>query len=560
MANQIEYIKDSDLLFQGTKKINEFAIDPANRAENNSENALVTSEIAKTEAETAKNNSINTQQQLNNIVIEGDSSVEAAQARVPETGDAFPVLVDRLNANDRVVKGTKEQLNETLNRLLVQFGRLDFPTPFSNKAFDINKINKREYSHNANPNSVYDWSNAIEVFISDRNTSTGLGTFQREPIGFARFVVNVNSGLYTKNDFILTVDTDIYDTYNNLALTGLSCNLYIRSGGFSGRTWLGSFSHRNTPTTTISAWVKTNNSYKTTLATTSVIVDVINANELDANQIPRVYNKVTTLAICDEIEGTFFQTGNDVYVHPFVNHKINECMLQNKVNSPAINTTGWNGSVLCIENMSFPTGTTIFNFNNFQDVFIFNCYFYRGEQDAFAISGKYKLYIFDSIGAFSSKDAFNYHASSPDSLAVEVNCIGYGAGQHKLTTANSNTEKTSNNGSTAHDSMNILRVGGKYYNCEGPVVADVNGCLSISLGCEVGEVLTTTDGLKAAFHMNNTLATVNKKQYVLECFGNGENVTWGIHGTDYTYFSDMEGNLTTFGAITEINPREVLPL
>lgn len=97
MANQIEYIKDSDLLFQGTKKINDFAIDPANRAEINSENAIVTSDEAKVIAEAAESKSDSTQVQLDTIVIEGDSSVEAAQARENGDGLVYSNLRNRIN-------------------------------------------------------------------------------------------------------------------------------------------------------------------------------------------------------------------------------------------------------------------------------------------------------------------------------------------------------------------------------------------------------------------------------------------------------------------------------
>lgn len=98
MANQIEYIKDSDLLFQGTKKINDFAIDPANRAETNSENAIFTSDEAKVIAEAAESKSDSTQVQLDTIVIEGDSSVEAAQARENGDGKVYSVLRERINS------------------------------------------------------------------------------------------------------------------------------------------------------------------------------------------------------------------------------------------------------------------------------------------------------------------------------------------------------------------------------------------------------------------------------------------------------------------------------
>jgi hypothetical protein len=69
-----EKINYSDNLKEGTDKLNQ-AIDQANKAETDSSKALST-------ANQSLNNSQNTQNQLNQVVIEGDSSVEAAQARV----------------------------------------------------------------------------------------------------------------------------------------------------------------------------------------------------------------------------------------------------------------------------------------------------------------------------------------------------------------------------------------------------------------------------------------------------------------------------------------------
>lgn len=85
-----EKIKYSDNLKQGTDKLNS-AIEAANVAETLSTNA-------DTKATQALSNSVNTQEQLDTIVIEGDSSVEAAQARVPVEGTAYPTLKARLDA------------------------------------------------------------------------------------------------------------------------------------------------------------------------------------------------------------------------------------------------------------------------------------------------------------------------------------------------------------------------------------------------------------------------------------------------------------------------------
>ncbi len=98
----IEHINKTDTLNDGRVKINE-AIDEANTAKVVSGSAFDTSNTAKQIAQTAEDKADSTQTQLDTIVIEGDSSVEAAQARVPIEGVAYPTLKARLDAEQTQV-------------------------------------------------------------------------------------------------------------------------------------------------------------------------------------------------------------------------------------------------------------------------------------------------------------------------------------------------------------------------------------------------------------------------------------------------------------------------
>src|SRR5690625_6787856 len=98
----IEHINKTDTLNEGREKLNA-AIDGANAAD-------VTSKEADTKATQALANSESTQTQLDTIVIDGDSSVEAAQARVDEKGVPHPTLKARI---DDGFEKTNQQLAET---------------------------------------------------------------------------------------------------------------------------------------------------------------------------------------------------------------------------------------------------------------------------------------------------------------------------------------------------------------------------------------------------------------------------------------------------------------
>jgi hypothetical protein len=459
-------------------------------------------------------------------------------------------LPDRLNDTDTIVNTVSETLDDTLNRILVPFGNLTFPSSFKFN-FDVTKISKRKYVHNATPESVYDWSNAIEIFISSINTTGGLGDNHRFPVTLTRFVANYTSGLYgNKKDFILTFITGLYDANAQLSLNNLDCNLYIRSGSASGRTWIGRFLSSLSGTNTITGWLPYESIFKTSIVgTVYTINSVINPNEVDAFGVPQVYEKVSTLELCLNKEGTFFQVNGDVYVNKYKNNVIDDCLLH--VQQTYINLTGWVGDTIVIENICSPNNSILFSMNSVnRKVYIFNCLFFRSATHAFSVNGAYRIFLFDCVSAFSTVDCFNYHATTPESIAIEMNCVGYGAGQFK---DGAGSGRHSNNGSTAHDGMNIARIGGRYWNCEGPTIADVNNCNSLTLGCTVGEILATTTGHKSAVLMNNeTAESGSNKQLIFETFANGKNINFGIDGTETTFYGDLEGNTSINGDVTNV--------
>lgn len=101
MAN---LILETESLNQGRIKINT-AIEQSEQAVGISSQANTVSGQALTKANEALSNSEDTQNQLNTIVINGDSSVEAAQARVAESGVAFTTLKERLDDSDSHLSG-----------------------------------------------------------------------------------------------------------------------------------------------------------------------------------------------------------------------------------------------------------------------------------------------------------------------------------------------------------------------------------------------------------------------------------------------------------------------
>lgn len=101
-----EYINEKDTLNQGRKKLNK-SIEQSERAEDKSNQAVNTSNNAMNIARQSDDKSDDTQQQLDDIIIDsGTSDAEVIQAR-----GGLPLLKDRLNKTDAQLAETEQQIN-----------------------------------------------------------------------------------------------------------------------------------------------------------------------------------------------------------------------------------------------------------------------------------------------------------------------------------------------------------------------------------------------------------------------------------------------------------------
>lgn len=97
-------------------------------------------------------------------------------------------------------------------------------------------------------------------------------------------------------------------------------------------------------------------------------------------------------------------------------------------------------------------------------------------------------FFVNCYAGFATQDGFNYHISRSNPPAftpsfIEVNCIGANNGVDGVAQS-SNPPQPSQNGSTSHDGVKGLRIGGVYYNNFGPNVADVNdNTVTVNIQC-----------------------------------------------------------------------------
>lgn len=115
-----------------------------------------------------------------------------------------------------------------------------------------------------------------------------------------------------------------------------------------------------------------------------------------------------------------------------------------------------------------------------------DCKFYGSydsnlQRDAISIRGA-NAYFVRCEAQYSSKDGFNYHALNGNTPNfIEINCIGANNGNDGIALADNQYWQ---NGSTAHDGVKGLRIGGYYYNNYGGNVADVHeNTITVNIGC-----------------------------------------------------------------------------
>ena len=523
-------------------------------------------------------------------------TVELDSERVMYSGDSFKM------PRDGLVKAMLwNDLDETISPLAQaqdfpqdyeddpeKNGEISFPGVFKDLPFTITRTGRRSYTHNATPENQLDWSDATTVYLTSSKTENGanaddLGLTEQEPITAGRWIANHKAGYYTDSQrYILTIVDNFYNWSNaahsitlgerNNVNNAFKSDVLIRSGSPSGFTWMGSFLQDQ-------VWTEEDGIYKTTLQDSKTVYDLINFEDKDRYGVPKPkYQKVDSAEECRAQVGTFFQDGGTIYCNPADGGDMSGISL---ILEPVNGIFAANvfGGTYMWQNIGFMLESIYNNTFNGQDYwrgqeesyealtptfYFFNCTFARSKDAYTAITfstagnnnGRpaYKTYLLDCIAAYANRDGFNYHSAlsqgrNTNVRAVEVNCLSYCNGVYPAGGAELST--ASNNGSTAHEGMAVLRVGCKYWNNMGSPVADINDCFSISLGCEVYSIADGATGEKYAFWVDNRNVSepVNNK-YIIDCLGTGANLDAGITATSTTYVCDYEGYKKSINAIS----------
>lgn len=234
--------------------------------------------------------------------------------------------------------------------------------------------------------------------------------------------------------------------------------------------------------------------YTTTRSSVGGIIDLINK---DTYGVPISYKKVDTKAECQATKGTWYKESTAVWVHrlddlvpthdnTIVNISVNAV-------DPKVSTNG----VIYFENIIFAglqNGNALrvwsTDTNAVGEACINNCIFVGSISGAnwgcgLAIQNVKNAYSFNCIAAYNQLDGYNYHYTETlpqyrgDCFALEYNCKAYEIGT-------AYTGSNASNLSSAHETVNILRIGTIGEKSTGGMIIDVTGCYSVLYDCHVG--------------------------------------------------------------------------
>lgn len=221
-------------------------------------------------------------------------------------------------------------------------------------------------------------------------------------------------------------------------------------------------------------------------ANMSTLINVYDTTKLNTDNYkePSKLSLVASIQDCKDTSGSYFYdtTNKKLYIHTRDNRKPDRGIMVITSKSPILalqDTNITNSRKYYFENISFLQGAVISSSSLEKNIFagFRNCDFsYSTYTNGFNVTGNAFTYCENCVSEYNYADGFNYHdTNNLGCLMIEVNCIGRHNGQGK----NDNI----NNGSTLHEAIKGIRVGGTYHNNEGRNVHDINDSMSWNVGC-----------------------------------------------------------------------------
>jgi hypothetical protein len=369
----------------------------------------------------------------------------------------------------------------------------DFPNPlsaevnFNNDKFELLYANYDNLDFTVNETYITFYVNYLNG--NDNNIGTSI---QNALKTFDKAIEKANNANLSVE--IILLDEIIGVNSLQSSVYFINKSIKIKSGSPTGKTKITKINEENVNTFN---WVNNNNGTYSSSINQVDYSSCFDSKFKDENNAAKPMYPVNSMIDLNAIPGTFYFDNTTMHVHMYDNRKPDNDFIYNSDVDKAfyIKVTNSAATIL-LEGLDVYTNNhgqirsafTIWNLTapNTSKIGIKNCGGYGSSGNAFQIIDFQITVVEDSYAKYNRLDGFNYHSNLgfPDGKYMtvyehNVKSRKQGFGLFKNQPALS---YHSQNGSTAHDNMNILRVNCVHTETYGPVVADVDSVYSINYG------------------------------------------------------------------------------
>lgn len=307
--------------------------------------------------------------------------------------------------------------------------------------------------------------------------------------------IYINDGVY---DYDKAFYSNVYDSIS-VNIIGLSENV-ILTGTDNTLTWIKSEGYSNVYSTT-----RTN------------LITIFDAYVL-FNDGWSKYSMKSSIEEVDSNPGSYYYNSNIVYIHTL------DSRIPDSYIHASINTTNlkFSNSTVYLESIKLYGGTHPLYFAD-SNVYLNNVESNYSTEHNGITSRNSNVYSYKTTAAYNFLDGFNYHNN--DSLTIpnyilEIDCIGKWNGIDNTT--------NNNNGTSAHESLRVIRINGIYHSNKGPNVIDINDSISINYGLIAYNSTSSTSGGNVNYAIEGVSET--NEMYLFRPIG---------YGSDFNYSSQV---------------------
>lgn len=496
----------------------------AERAEKTSHEANSSVRTALDVSEQAKNQSERTEKELSQAILEGDSSPLGGQLSVGHDGTVYDNPQERLiKENELIEKKLIDKANQSVVSEVItkqslidfeRFGLLKLPADFPKGVpFDLyREYPSGQYKHSFNFDSLKGSShNTVYIdYINGHGSYDGLSP-DRAARRFPQAMDIANSLPETTITIEFIHNIFPYTEFDAKFSYVLEKNIIIKAS--QGELFIPSAYRATTQ-----GWVADGNAYKANRTSTEMVIDV---SKKDYKGEFLELEKVNSISEVKNKKGTWYTDGTTVWVR-----RTDDSVIDDNISLllPLGNTLSFEitGKTMFLDNVHFLYKTSKGNsFSVASSVagggYLYhrNCTFAYGYVHGLATTRIEGVYGFNSRAYRNGYDGFNYHgklSEKPYEFVFEYYCQAHN---------NGDVIKSTGNATTAHDGMTVLRICSLGYDCWGPVLADVNGCYSVNVGCTMYDSLRSDNQTKSAFYFDDSGSVKKGKAFLIDCEGGG---------------------------------------